>query len=49
MSVSEWNWKTRKIMVPCPIPAICESLMSVKENIDRKRKKRKKKERKNNV
>ena len=41
MFVSKWKWKTRKIVIPFPIPSY-ESLVSVKENIDRKRKKNKK-------
>ena len=36
------KWKTRKIIIPTPVSSY-ESLVSVKENIDRKRKERKKK------
>ena len=45
MFVSRWKWKTRKIVIPSPVPSY-ESLVSVKENIDRKRKKTRKKKRK---
>ena len=45
MFVSGWKWKTRKIIIPSPVPSD-ESLLSVKENNDRKRKKTRKKERK---
>ena len=46
MFVSGWKWKTRKIIIPSPVPSD-ESLLSVKENNDRKRKKQeRKKERK---
>ena len=45
MFVSGWEWKTRKIMIPSPVPSY-ESLVYVKENTDRKRKKKRKKERK---
>ena len=44
MLVSGWKWKTRKIIILSPIPSY-ESLVSVKENTNRKRKKNK--ERKN--
>ena len=42
MFVSGWKWKTGKIMIPSPVPSY-KSLMSVKENTDRKKKKKKKK------
>ena len=47
MLVSGWKWKTRKIIIPSPIPSY-EALVSVKENTDKKRKKKqeRKKERK---
>ena len=45
MFVSWWKWKTRKIMIPSPVPYY-KSLVSVIENIDSKRKKNKKKQRK---
>ena len=45
MFVSGWKWKTRKIIIPSPVPSY-ESLVSGKENADRKRKKEKKKEEK---
>ena len=45
MFVRGWKWKTRKIIIPSPVPSY-ESLVSVKENTDRKRKKTGKKERK---
>ena len=41
MFVSWWKWKTRKIMIPSPVPYY-KSLVSVIENIDNKRKKTKK-------
>ena len=41
MFVSWWKWKTRKIVIPSPVPSY-ESLVSVKENSDRKRKENKK-------
>ena len=41
MFVSGWKWKTRKIIIPSPIPSY-ELLVSVKENTDRRREKRKK-------
>ena len=41
MFVSRWKWKTRKIIIPSPVPSY-ESLVSVKENSDRKRKENKK-------
>ena len=48
MFVSGWKWKTRKIIIPSPVPSD-GSLMSVKENTDRKRKKQEgKKEKKPN-
>ena len=43
MFVSGWKWKTRKIMISSPVPPY-ESLVSIKENTDRKRKKERKKE-----
>ena len=43
MFVSWWKWKTRKIMIPSPVPYY-KSLVSVIENIDSKRKKNKKKQ-----
>ena len=46
MFVSRWKWKTIKIVIPSPIPSY-ESLVSVKENIDRKRKKNKKEKKEN--
>ena len=39
MFVSGWKWKTRKIIIPSPIPSY-EALVSVKENTDKKRKKK---------
>ena len=47
MFVRGWKWKTRKIIIPSPFPSY-ESLVSVKENTDRKRKKNRK-ERKEKV
>ena len=41
MFVSGWKWKTRKIIIPSPVPSY-ESLVSVKENTDRKRKNKEK-------
>ena len=41
MFVSWWKWKTRKIIIPSPVPSY-EWLVSVKENSDRKRKENKK-------
>ena len=41
MFVSWWKWKTRKIIIPSPVPSY-ESLVSVKKNSDRKRKENKK-------
>ena len=41
MFVSEWQWKTRKIIIPSPVQSY-ESLVSLKENTYRIRKKRKK-------
>ena len=46
MFVSGWKWKTRKIIIPSPVPSY-ESLVSVKENSDRKRKKQERKKEKN--
>ena len=48
MFVSGWKWKTRKIMISSPVPPY-ESLVSIKENTDRKRKKERKKERKKKI
>ena len=45
MFVGGWKWKTEKIIIPSPVPSY-ESLVSVMENTDRKRK-RNSKERKN--
>ena len=45
MFVSGWKWKTRKIIIPSPVPSY-ELLVSVKRNTDRKREKTIKKERK---
>ena len=45
MFVSGWKWKTRKIIVPSPVPSY-ESLVSIKENTDRKRKQNKKERKK---
>ena len=42
MFVSGWKWKTRKIIIPSPVPSY-ESLVSVKENTDRKTKKQERK------
>ena len=36
-----WKWKTRKIKVPSLL--FCESLVSVRENTDRKKKKKQRK------
>ena len=41
MFVSGWKWKTRKIIIPSPIPSY-ELLVSVKENTDIRREKNKK-------
>ena len=38
---SGWKWKTRKIIIPSPIPSY-ELLVSVKENTDIRREKNKK-------
>ena len=46
MFVSGWKWKTRKIIIPFPALSF-ESLVSVKENTDIKRKITRKKEKKN--
>ena len=45
MFVSGWKWKTRKIIIPSPIPSY-EALVSVKENTNKKRKKSKKERKK---
>ena len=39
MFVSGWKWRTRKIIIPPPVPSY-EALVSVKENTDKKRKKK---------
>ena len=41
-----WKWKTKKIMIPSPFPAILRKDpqdSAIKENTDRKRKKERKK------
>ena len=38
MFVSGWKWKTKKIIIPSPVPSY-ESLVSIKKNTDWKRKK----------
>ena len=38
MFFSKWKLKTRKIMIPFTFFATCKSLMSIKENTDRKKK-----------
>ena len=43
MLVSCWKWKMRKIIIPSPVPSY-ESLVSIKESTDRKRKKKKERE-----
>ena len=43
MLVSCWKWKMRKIIILSPVPSY-ESLVSIKENTDRKRKKKKERE-----
>ena len=45
MIIGGRKWKTRKKIIPSPVPSY-ESLVSVKENTNRKSKKRRKKERK---
>ena len=45
MFVTGWKWKTKKIIIPSPVP-FCKPLVSVKEITDRKRKKTRKAERK---
>ena len=40
MFVGGWKWKTRKIIIPSPASSY-ESLVSVKEDTNRKRKKKK--------
>ena len=45
MCASRWKWKTRKIIIHPPVPSY-ESLVSVKENTDRKKRNKKNKERK---
>ena len=42
MFISGWKWKTTKIIISSPAPSY-ESLVSVKENIDRKIKKKERK------
>ena len=41
MFVTGWKWKTRKIMIPFPLPSVLsyESLVSVMENTDKESKK----------
>ena len=41
MFVTGWKWKTRKIMIPFPLPSVLsyDSLVSVKENTDKESKK----------
>ena len=46
MLVSGSKWKTRKIMIPSPVPLIFESLVSVKENTDKKEEKKKERKKK---
>ena len=46
MFVSGWKRKTRKIIIPPLVPSY-ESLVSVKENSDRKREKEERKKEKN--
>ena len=46
MFVSGWKWKTRKIIIPSPVPSY-ESLVPVKENSDGKREKQERKKEKN--
>ena len=45
MFVTGWKWKTRKIMIPFPLPPVLsyESLVSVMENTDKESKKKEKK------
>ena len=45
MFVSGWKWKTRKIIIPSPVPSY-ELLVSVKRNTDRKRDKNNKERKK---
>ena len=45
MFVSGWKWKPRKLIIPSPIPSY-ESLVSVKENTDKKEKRNKKESKK---
>ena len=45
MFVSGWKWKTRKIIIPSIVTSY-KSLVSVKENTDKKSKKNKKQKRK---
>ena len=45
MFVSGWKKKTRKLIITSPVP-FYESLVSVNENTNRKRKKTRKKEKK---
>ena len=47
MFMSGRKWKTRKTMIPSPIHAICESLVSVKENTKKKWKKKEERKKKN--
>ena len=46
MFIRWWKWKTTKIIISSPAPSY-ESLVSVKENIDRKIKKKERKKEKN--
>ena len=46
MFISGQKWKTRKTIIRSPVPSY-ESLVSVKENTDRKRKKQERKKEKN--
>ena len=46
MFVSGWTWITREIIILSPVPSY-ESLVSAKENTDRKRKKCESKKEKN--
>ena len=48
MFVSGWKWKTRKIVLPSPVPSY-ESLVSVKENTHIKRKKKQERKKEKNA
>ena len=39
MFINGWKWKTRKIIIPSPVPSY-EALVSVMENTNKKRKKK---------